>query len=270
MKLSQLTRELKSSGIENARGEAYTLFSHFGHMRREDMIGTDPEIDDALIADALSRRLKREPLQHIIGSVDFYREHYRVSPDCLIPREDTEILVDLAVKNIPEGARFVDLCTGSGCVAISTLNNTKSTTAVAVDISEGALAMARINAEENGVCDRLELLCQDALCDAVDGEIFAVLSNPPYIREEVYPTLEPELFFEPRIALVGFGEEGAGFYDRITALYRDKIAKDGFLAYEIGYDQADILIRIAEKYSMTAEIIKDFSHNPRVAVLRRK
>ena len=270
MKLSHLTEKLKSCGIENARGEAYILFSHFGHIRREDMIGTDPEIDDTLIEDALARRLKREPLQHIIGEVDFYREHYKVSPDCLIPREDTEILVDLAVRMLPEGVRFVDLCTGSGCVAISTLKNTKSTTAVAVDISEGALAMARINAHENGVGERLDLRLRDALADTVEGEIFAVLSNPPYIKEEVYSTLEPELYFEPKIALVGFGDEGAGFYDRITELYRDKISEGGFLAYEIGYDQADILSRIAEKYAMKIEIIKDFSGNPRVALLRRK
>ena len=269
MKLSELTARLKASGIENARGEAYTLFSHFGGMRREAMIGTDPEIDDALIEDALSRRSKREPLQHIIGSVDFYREHYRVSADCLIPREDTELLVDYAVHNLPEGAHFLDLCTGSGCVVISTLKNTRDTSAVAVDISDGALNMARSNAEENGVTDRIDLRLADALSAPIDGDFFAVLSNPPYVKEEVYSTLEPELFFEPRLALVGFGEDGAGFYDRITELYRDRIAENGFLAYEIGYDQSDALSRIADKYSMSIEIIKDFSGNPRVAVLRR-
>lgn len=270
MKLSELAERLRAAGIENARGEAYVLFSHLGGMRREDMIGTDPKLPDELIADALSRREKREPLQHIIGSVDFYREHYLVSADCLIPREDTELLVDYAVRNLPDGARFLDLCTGSGCVAISTLKNTKNTTALAVDISDGALTIAQKNAAENGVFDRIELLKSDALSNALDGGFFAVLSNPPYVTESAYASLEPELYYEPRIALVGIGDDGAGFYERLTELYSEKIPQNGFIAYEIGYDQSDALVRIADRHSMSVEIIKDFSGNPRVAVLRRK
>ena len=208
-------------------------------------------------------------LQYIIGNVGFYREEYLVTPDCLIPRADTEILVDYAVKHLPVGARFADLCTGSGCVAISTLKNTKNTTAVAVDISSGALDVARKNAKQNGVSDRLTLTLADVKQGAVCEGIFALLSNPPYVRDDVYPTLDGEIFHEPKIAFVG-GRDGGDFYRRITEIYRDIIDRDGFIAYEIGYDQAELLREIAEQNRMSCEIIKDLSGNDRVSVLRVK
>ena len=108
----------------------------------------EDESNSPALKDAIERRAKREPVQYILGKVGFYREEYEVSPDCLIPRQDTEILVDTAVRLLPRGARFIDLCTGSGCVAISTLCNTSSTEATAVDVSGAALEIAKRNAEK--------------------------------------------------------------------------------------------------------------------------
>ena len=190
-----------------------------------------------------------------------------MSEDCLIPRSDTEILVDFAVKNIPRGERFVDLCAGSGCVAVSTLKNTKDTFAAAVDISEPAIAVAKENAMKNGVSDRCEFICRDVLSEAVPGEFFAVLSNPPYVSEEEYEGLAPEIYFEPKIAFVG-GSDGLDFYRRILDLYKEKLKENGFFAFEIGYNQGDALISLAKERNMSCEILKDYSQNDRVAVIK--
>ena len=266
---SEAIKILSDSGIDSAAYDARELFSVVGGISRADLVSPNTEsFSPALIA-AIERRAKREPLQYIIGEVSFYRETYTVSPACLIPRADTELLVDYAVKNIPSGESFIDLCTGSGCVAISTLNNTKDTRAVAVDISADALVLAKKNAELNGVSDRLTFYEHDALAAPVTEHCFAVLSNPPYVTEAAYHELMPEIYFEPKIAFVG-GRDGLDFYKKITRVYRNVISDDGFIAFEIGYDQGNALRRIAEDISMTAEIIKDYSANDRVAVLKKR
>ena len=265
MTLKQAIDLLRESGIDSPEYDAREIFKVF--MGRNVML--NDKCDDPMLEDMIERRRMREPLQYIIGSVGFYREEYYVSPDCLIPRADTETLVDYAVKNIPEGESFIDLCTGSGCVAISTLKNTKSTTAYAVDISKGALDLASKNAERNGVADRISLVNADVMKDALCDRVYAVLSNPPYIREDVYPGLEKEIFHEPKIAFVG-GADGLDFYRRLTPIYRDRIKDGGFIAYEIGYDQGEDLKKIAEENKMTVEILKDLSGQDRVAVLRKR
>ena len=256
---------LREAGIDSPEYDARELFKLFC----EPPILMNTECTAEGLMAAIERRASREPLQYIIGQVGFYREEYFVSPACLIPRADTEILVDYAVKNIPEGGAFIDLCTGSGCVAISTLKNTVGTRAVAVDLSADALKIARKNAEHNGVTDRIEFIHANACEKAYGGEIFALLSNPPYVADRVYESLEGEIFHEPKMAFVG-GEDGGDFYRAITPLYRDRIKENGFIAYEIGYDQAELLRRIAEENHMSCEILKDFGGNDRVAVLRRQ
>ena len=266
MRLSDAIEMLSLAGVENPRHDAVELFVHFGGFNRAGL-SIDTESDNKSLHDAVVRRSKREPLQYIIGEVGFYRETYNVSEDCLIPRSDTEILVDFAVKNIPRGERFVDLCTGSGCVAVSTLKNTKDTFAAAIDISEPAIAVAKENAMKNGVSDRCEFICRDVLSEAVPGEFFAVLSNPPYVSEEEYEGLAPEIYFEPKIAFVG-GSDGLDFYRRILDLYKEKLKKNGFFAFEIGYNQGDALISLAKERNMSCEILKDYSQNDRVAVIK--
>ena len=268
MRLSEAARLLKDAGIESAAYEARLIFSHFDGIAEYRLIGTDPESSNPALTDAVERRSKREPLQYIIGEVGFYRETYRVTPDCLIPREDTELLVDTAVHLLSDGAKFLDLCTGSGCVAISTLKNTKSTTATAVDISHGALLIARENAAINGVSDRLKLLEYDVLNTPAPSERYdAILSNPPYVKDDVYPTLEDEIFHEPRAAFVG-GTDGGDFYRTITSKYKSLLSEGGFIAYEIGYDQSELITEIARDNGMSAEIVNDLSGRPRVAILR--
>ncbi len=268
MKLSELTRMLEAAGIENAKAESRILFGHFSGKRRDELFFGDAESFSEELLSAAERRAQREPLQYILGSVGFYREEYDVTPACLIPRQDTEVLVDTAVGLIPEGENFLDICTGSGCVAISTLCNTKNTHATAIDISADALSVARKNAEKNGVSNRINFVMADALSERLTGEFFAVISNPPYVTEDEYASLDAEIFYEPKIAFVG-GKDGLDFYRRLTELYRDSIKGGGFIAYEIGYRQADGLSEIARNNRMSCEIISDFGGNPRVALLRK-
>lgn len=270
MRLSELITRLSHGGIENARGEGVMLFEHYSGISKEKLLFSDPECDAPGLEEATRRRISHEPIQYILGYAYFYNEKYKVTPDCLIPRSDTEILVELATRLIPEGESFFDLCCGSGCIAISTLKNTKDTKAFALDISEGAINIARDNARDNGVLDRIELITADVLSYKSDTEVFAVLSNPPYVTDEEYLALDKELYFEPKSALVGFGEDGCGFYEKIVSLYKRKIKKGGFIALEIGYLQADLVREIAEENNMTHEVIKDYNGHDRVLVLRNK
>ena len=267
MKLSEAISLLSDAGVVSAAYDAKELFMHFGGFSPVQLIGADPECGSEELEAAVRRRALREPLQYIVGKVGFYREEYKTDSRALIPRADTELLVDYAVKNLPVGARFADICTGTGCVGISVLCNTAGTSAVLLDISEDALALAGENAELLGVADRVTLMRADATEEAATGELFAVLSNPPYIAPSVYEALEREIFHEPRIAFVG-GEDGGEFYRILTPLYKNRIAKEGFIAFEIGYDQAQLLRDIADAEGMTCEILQDLGGNDRVAVMR--
>ena len=270
MKFTEAVKLLENAGIENARGEARQIFMHFGGYDAASLMLTDAYSDDVEVQNAVERRILREPLQYILGTTYFANEVYHVTPDCLIPRPDTEILVEYARANIPSGEHFIDLCTGSGCVAISTLTGTKNTTCEAVDISVGALDLATKNATLNGVADRIEFIRADALSMPLGKDKpYAVLSNPPYVTEAEYSALEKELYFEPKIALVG-ADEGLEFYKGIVPLYKNRIKDDGFIAFEIGKDQAAALTAISAEEGMQIEIIKDYQGHDRVAVLSQQ
>lgn len=271
MRLREVSRLLIDSGIENGNNEARQLFLKFGGLSKSDVLFGDAVSSAPELYYAIKRRLKREPFSYIVGEVGFYRESYITTPAVLVPRQDTEHLVDYGVKNIPDGGRFLDICTGSGCVAISVLNNTKNTTARAIDISPEAIEVAKRNRENVlGDEDRLTLTVADALTFEPGEKFNAILSNPPYIPEDVYLGLEAEIFYEPRIAFVGGGRDGGDFYRALTSKYKNYLKDGGFIAYEIGYDQRNMILGIAEREGFLAEIIKDYSGNDRVAVLKKK
>lgn len=267
MTLNEAINALRSAGVENPEYDARELFIHFGSLSRHDVVSRSISLDDEIITEPVLERAKRKPLQYIIGEIGFFRESYRVTPDCLIPRQDTEILVDYAIKSIPESEAFIDLCTGSGCIAVSTLKNTKNTRCLALDISEPALKLAKENADRNGVSERIEFLLSDALSFKPEEKVFAILSNPPYVTEDEYEELDAELYHEPKLALVG-KDQGLEFYKKITKNTKDFLKPEGFIAFEIGKDQADALRKIAEENLMRISILKDFSGNPRVAILK--
>lgn len=212
---------------------------------------------------AVKRLSEGEPLAYIIGKWYFYGEEYKVSPDCLIPRPETEHLVDEIIKTAPKNAFIADLCTGSGCIVISALKHRPDLKAIAVDISKKALDLAQENAKSNGVFDRIKFICADILNeDALENNSFDIIvSNPPYIARNVIPTLSKEVLCEPVIALDG-GEDGLDFYRRIFEFYVSHVKAGGKIICEIGYDQADAL-----RNAYGCKILKDYSGNDRIAIL---
>ena len=268
MRLSELTRALVAAGIEEASVEARMLFSKLGGFSTAALLASDPALDTPTLAEALRRRTAGEPLAYILGETAFYNELYTVTPAVLIPRSDTEILVEHAVAKLPRGAFFADLCTGSGCIAISILANRPDCTAVALDLSEDALLVAKGNAERNCVSDRITLMRQDVLTPFALPSCDAILSNPPYIPSKTVPTLSREVAREPHTALDG-GEDGLLFYRTMLTYLPACLKEGGFLLFEIGYDQEEAILRLASDASMTCEVKRDYGGNPRMAILRR-
>ncbi len=271
MTFRELEARLREAGVDGAGAEAEILAERFcGVSRVRLLYDKDVKLCSPTLEDALARRLSGEPLQYIIGTWDFMNETYEVTPDVLIPRQDTEILVEWAAENIPKEGRFADLCTGSGCIAVSTLAARRDLTCVALEKYPEALATAERNAKRNGVSDRIEFVLSDVLCDeAADGVFDAVLSNPPYVTAEEYENLKKELYREPRHALTD-GADGLTFYRRIFKVYPKRLKDGGAIALEIGADQGNAVAGIARGAGFDAEILRDYSGKDRVAVCRKK
>ena len=226
--------------------------------------------NEQAMADARKRLAANEPLAYILGETVFFDEYYYVTPATLIPRPDTERAVEWCLKNLPTGGKLLDLCCGSGCIGISTLVHSKDTTAVSVDISEDALVVAKRNADRNGVADRIRFLQGDLTKDEVledDWCFDVIVSNPPYVKTAVVDTLEPECGYEPRIAFDG-GEDGMIFYYAIVTRFAKHLKKDGCFVFEIGYDQREDMMRLADEKGYACQIYKDYGKNDRVAILR--
>lgn len=271
----ELSRALRDAGIEEAKDEAALLLQHFCGANRMDCL-TDPDRawSGEKLEQAVARRLTRYPLQYILGQWEFFGCSFKVNEHCLIPRPDTEILVERAVKAIPKGATVIDLCTGSGCIAITLLKARPDVRAIALELYPDTLAIATENACLNGVEDRFIPLQADLLNGGAEklssyAPLDAILSNPPYIPAKVVDGLAPELFFEPRAALDG-GEDGLIFYRAILQNYLHLLKPNGYILLEIGYDQAADLTALAQKHAPAATVTvhRDLGGNDRVVELK--
>lgn len=221
---------------------------------------------------AVDKRSKRIPLQYITGEQEFMGLTFMVNENVLIPRQDTEILVEEVLKNLHDGMHILDLCTGSGCILLSLLQYSNDSTGIGADYSEPALQVARQNAERIlGTCAAAEkeraLFRQGDLFQAIDKEekFDIIVSNPPYIRTDVIKTLMPEVRdYEPILALDG-REDGLFFYRRIIEQAGDYLYGGGMLFLEIGYDQGeDVSCLLREAGYTDVEIYKDYAGNNRV------
>lgn len=224
------------------------------------------ESEAEVYRDLIRRRCSREPLAYILGKWDFMGLEFGVSSDVLIPEQDTENLVEEVMKELCDGDRILDLCTGSGCILLSLLHYSNGTTGVGTDLSEGAVSAARENAVRLGLSGRSDWRTGD-LFEAVKPEerFDIIVSNPPYIQSDIIEELAPEVrVHEPRMALDG-GDDGLDFYRRIIPEAADHLFTGGMLFLEIGYDQAEqvsALMKDAGYYEVRT--IRDYCGNDRI------
>ena len=256
---------MKCSGIENFAREAAILVEEICGDLSEDRDYNSAELDSAV-----ERRCSGYPLQYIIGKWWFCRCEFELDESCLVPRPDTECVVEEAMKLLPKDARFADLCTGSGCIAISLIDLRRDLEGVAVELYPATLEIAKRNAHKNKVGDRLYFIEGDVLSGSVlgDRKFNAIISNPPYIRSKVVDSLSGEVTHEPRAALDG-GEDGLIFYRAIVDKYAVNLLDDGCFIFEIGYDQGEELCLLARERGFSCIIKKDLGGNDRVAILKR-
>ncbi len=265
MRYQEICRRLQEAGIEYAEHEARLLLEELCGSFEVEREYTLPALDEAV-----EKRCRRYPLQYILGKWWFARCEFEVNEHCLVPRPDTELLVELGQKLLPEGALFADLCTGSGCIAVSILDLRPDTAADAYELYPETLALAARNAVRNHVAERFTPIHGDVLEEGLLGEkrYDAIFSNPPYIRSEVIDGLEKEVLQEPKAALDG-GEDGLLFYRVILAHFANNLKDGGFFLFEIGYDQGEDLKALAALHGFSCEIKKDFGGNDRAALLYR-
>lgn len=222
--------------------------------------------DEKAFLSAKKRVESGEPLAYVIGEWYFYGLTFKLNDACLIPRPDTEHIVEAAIKQIGKNGRFADLCTGSGCIAVSVVKNRPDLKCEGYDISEKAILMAKKNAALNGV--RIDFFTADVLNTTPENGIYdAVVSNPPYIKSDVISTLET-VQNEPKAALDG-GVDGLTFYREIVKRYTPSLKENGIFIFEIGYDQRQDIKKIAEENGFTCEVTKDYGGNDRVAILSK-
>ena len=218
--------------------------------------------------DALcDRRAAREPLQYILGETEFMGLTFHVEPGVLIPRADTEILVEKALKVMPPNARVLDIGTGSGAIAISLARLGQAARVTAVDVSDKELEIARKNAENNGA--DVEFVKSDCFSALQGRKYDMIVSNPPYISDEEMQTLMPEVRQEPELALFG-GGDGLDFYRRISREAPERLNEGGFLLFEIGWLQKDAVSALVKAHIGEPFALRDYGQNWRVVGAKKE
>lgn len=238
---------LNDAGILDAEQDAWYLLEFVTGMDRAAFfLHRWEESDETLVEryrDFIQKRMQHIPLQHLTGVQEFMGYSFLVNGDVLIPRQDTELLVEKVLPLLP-GRKALDLCTGSGCIAVSLALMEKTASVDASDVSEGALSVARQNAKRHGA--NVHFVKSDLL-EQISDSYDVIVSNPPYVASAVVDTLMSEVReFEPRIALDG-GKDGLDFYRRIVRQAREHLRPGGMLWLEIGYDQGDSVPELLER-----------------------
>lgn len=267
-KLYQIGKEqLQKAGITDAELDARLLLEFICHTDRNALYAHgDQEIEDEKMQDFLQLIEKRAvhiPLQHLTGEQNFMGLDFLVNEHVLIPRQDTEILVEEIMRDLHDGIRILDMCTGSGCILLSLLHYSNDCSGVGVDVSEDALAVARQNADK--LAEKQAVFIQSDLFEKVEGSFDLIVSNPPYIRSQEIAGLMPEVReHEPHLALDG-KDDGLHFYREIIKGTMLHLKRGGQLFFEIGYDQGEAVqaLLAANGYTEIA-VVKDYAGLDRV------
>lgn len=267
-KLYQIGKEqLQKAGITDAELDARLLLEFICHTDRNALYAHgDQEIEDEKMQDFLQLIEKRAvhiPLQHLTGEQNFMGLDFLVNEHVLIPRQDTEILVEEIMRDLHDGIRILDMCTGSGCILLSLLHYSNDCVGVGVDVSEDALAVARQNADR--LAEKQAVFIQSDLFEKVECSFDLIVSNPPYIRSQEIAGLMPEVReHEPHLALDG-KDDGLHFYREIIKGAMPHLKRGGQLFFEIGYDQGEAVqaLLAANGYTEIA-VVKDYAGLDRV------
>lgn len=267
--LSEGNKILRESGIAEGT-DARVLLCHVSGLDtlRLTVCGSEPIPGDVYerYMKCISRRALREPVSYITGVREFMGLDFAVEPGILIPRPETEHTVEYVIDLLKgKSAHILDLCTGSGAIAVSLAKYLPSCRVTAVDISDTAIAVSGKNAMSNGVADRVDIFKADVLEKPDFGMDFdAVVSNPPYIPDETVKTLDTDVRdFEPHLALCG-GEDGLVFYRAITELAPTLLSNGGSLVYEVGHDQAEQVAELMKDNFESIGFIRDLAGINRV------
>jgi release factor glutamine methyltransferase len=260
----------KIKGFENPKQEIEWLLCDLLQLKRIDLYLKFEDIINKSklkkLKSWIKRRIQREPLQYITGKVEFYGLRLISTPQALIPRPETERLVDItlnSLEKIPE-PKILEIGTGSGCVSIAVSNKKPKANIVSLDISKDALELAEINAKSNN-CKNINFLEMDFLSEIPDDKFDILISNPPYISQKEIKNIMPEVKnYEPRIALTDF-EEGLNFYYRIAKVGRTLIP-NGIIILEVGLGKhpQKVFSLFKEAGFDQLELIKDYNNNERI------
>lgn len=263
---------LQKAGIMDAKIDAWLLLEMVAKIDRSFyFMHINEDVEPEVLAEydrVLEKRAEHVPLQYITGEQEFMGMTFKVNSSVLIPRQDTETLVEETLKVIEPQMEVLDLCTGSGCVLLSILKNAPSVRGTGSDISKQALLVAKENAK---LYDLEADWVRSNLFDNVSGSYDVIVSNPPYIAQAEIPALMPEVSqFEPMEALDG-GVDGLDFYRRITEKAPQYLKENGWLLFEIGFDQGQEVQDFMRETGFTdVTVIKDLAGNDRVVMGRYK
>jgi len=255
--IAEAQRLLEQAGIESAGQEAFWIVEHVLRIPVHHVVADRDRLlpPDELLAvrGLIERRVGREPLQYLIGTQEFCGLEFAVNAAVLIPRPETELLVEYVAQRIPaeQQATIVDVCTGSGCIAVAIARLRPRARVIATDLSNPSLDVARQNATRHAVCERITWLEGDLLGSLagqdLEGRLDVIVSNPPYIAEADWATLQPEVrLFEPRGALVA-GPQGTELHERLLQEAGRYLAPGGAMIMEIGAGQARVMRRIVDQ-----------------------
>lgn len=271
--LAYIIQRLKNVGVENPQIEAFLILSKTLDIPKERII-TQPDVEierskQDLLESIIKKREQRIPLAYILKEREFFGLEFYVEEGVLVPRPETEILVEEVLKRVPEKGEVLgfEVGVGSGCISVSLLKMRKNLKMVSIDISDKSIEVSRINAVKHGVLDRLFLLKISIFRDLELSDKFDfVVSNPPYIREYELPNLMEEVKFEPRKALIS-GKEGTEFYEKISTWAKEHLKNGGFVAFEIGIGQSNKVFQILQfKGYRSIEVKKDLQGIDRVII----